>query len=43
MEFLSVSQQRKDDMETETVSEKLKIRSVLIQLVVQGDFIEGFN
>jgi hypothetical protein len=43
MEFLSVNQQSKDEMETETVPEKLELRSALTQLAAQGDFIEGFN
>jgi hypothetical protein len=30
-------------METETVSEKLEIPSILTQLAAQSDFIEGYS
>jgi hypothetical protein len=43
MEFLPISQQSKDEIETESVSEKLENHSVFTQLAVQGDFTKGFN
>lgn len=43
MEYHWVSQQSKDEMETETDSEMLEIRSFSTQLAAQVDFIEGFN